>query len=100
MGECGYFLEQHIPIYFSVDSLLSSSNNDNDIDTDNDNDTVPLRRNLKGTQTWKGTEQTDTEQVQEREQNRYRTDIEQILNGYETEVDHKKGKKRSLERKL
>ena len=43
---------------------------------------------------------TDTEQVQEREQNRYRTDIEQILNGYETVVDHKKGKKRSLERKL
>lgn len=43
---------------------------------------------------------TDTEQVQEREQNRYRTDIEQILNGYKTVVDHKKGKKRSLERKL
>lgn len=91
MGECGYFLEQHIPIYFSVDSLLSSSNNDNDIDTDNDNDTVPLRRNLKGTQTWKGTEHI---------QNRYRTDIEQISNGYETVVDHKKGKKHSLERKL
>ena len=43
---------------------------------------------------------TDTEQVQERQQNRYRTDIEQILNGYETVVDHKKGKKRSLECKL
>ena len=69
------------------------------LNTDNDNDTIPLRRNLKGNANMKGY-RTDTEQVQERQQNRYRTDIEQILNGYETVVDHKKGKKRSLERKL
>jgi len=49
-------------------------------------DTVPLRRNLTGNAFANGY-RTDTERVQELEQNEYRTDTEWIPNGYRTEME-------------
>ena len=48
--------------------------------------TVPIRRNLTGNAFANGNG-TDTERVQERERNGYRTGSERIQNGYRTEME-------------